>query len=49
LVSEPSTLYDNQPPLIQAGAMLALIITVAVLFVAQRVFPKGIDLSGVQK
>lgn len=44
-----NTLYDNQPSLIQAGAMLALIITVAVFFVAQRVFPKGIDLSGVQK
>ncbi len=44
-----NTLYDNQPTLIQAGAMLALIIPVVVFLFAQKVFLKGIDLSGVQK
>ncbi len=44
-----NTLYDSQPNLIQSGAMLALIVPVLVFLFAQRVFLKGIDLSGVQK
>jgi ABC-type glycerol-3-phosphate transport system permease component len=44
-----NTLYDNQPTLIQAGAMLARIIPVVVFLMAQRVSLKGTDLSGVQK
>jgi multiple sugar transport system permease protein len=44
-----NTLYDSRPNLIQSGAMLALIIPVMVFLFAQRVFLKGIDLSGVQK
>lgn len=44
-----NTLYDNQPTLIQAGAMLALIIPVVVFIFAQKIFLKGIDLSGVDK
>jgi multiple sugar transport system permease protein len=44
-----NTLYDSRPNLIQSGAMLALIIPVTVFLFAQRVFLKGIDLSGVQK
>jgi multiple sugar transport system permease protein len=44
-----NTLYDSQPNLIQSGAMLALIIPVVIFLFAQRVFLKGIDLSGVQK
>ena len=44
-----NTLYDSQPTLIQAGAMLALIIPVIVFLFAQKIFLKGIDLSGVQK
>lgn len=43
------TLYDSQPHLIQAGALLGLAIPLVVFFLAQRVFLKGIDLSGVQK
>jgi multiple sugar transport system permease protein len=41
--------YDSQPHLIQAGALLGLAIPLVVFFLAQRVFLKGIDLSGVQK
>ncbi len=44
-----NTLYDDVPSLLQSGAMLALIIPVMVFLFAQRVFLKGIDLSGVQK
>ncbi len=44
-----NTTYDSQPNLIQSGALLALIIPVMVFLFAQRVFLKGIDLSGVQK
>lgn len=44
-----NTIYDSSPELIQAGAMLALIVPVVVFLFAQRVFLKGIDLSGVQK
>ena len=44
-----NTLYDDTPSLIQSGAMLALIIPVMVFLFAQRIFLKGIDLSGVQK
>jgi multiple sugar transport system permease protein len=44
-----NSLYDSQPNLIQSGALLALIVPVIVFMFAQRVFLKGIDLSGVQK
>lgn len=44
-----NSIYDSQPHLIQAGAMSALVIPLVVFFFAQRVFLKGIDLSGVQK
>lgn len=44
-----NTIYDTQPNLIQSGAMLALIVLLLVFLFAQRVFLKGIDLSGVQK
>jgi len=44
-----NTIYDTQPNLIQSGAMLALIVPVLVFLFAQKVFLKGIDLSGVQK
>lgn len=44
-----NAIYDSQPHLIQAAALLALAIPVVVFFFAQRFFLKGIDLSGVQK
>jgi multiple sugar transport system permease protein len=44
-----NTLYDDTPTLIQSGSLLALFIPVVVFLFAQRVFLKGIDLSGVQK
>ncbi|MEE8603131.1 carbohydrate ABC transporter permease [Euzebya tangerina] len=44
-----NTLFDTSPHLIQAGALLALAIPLVIFFFAQRVFLKGIDLSGVSK
>jgi multiple sugar transport system permease protein len=41
--------YDSQPHLIQAGAVSAIMIPLLIFLFAQRVFLKGIDLSGVQK
>lgn len=44
-----NSVYDSQPHLIQSGALIALFIPVIVFFFAQRIFLRGIDLSGVQK
>ncbi len=44
-----NTLYDSQPNLIQAGALLAMAIPLIIFFFAQKVFLKGIDLSGVSR
>ncbi len=44
-----NTLYDSQPTLIQAGALLGMSIPLVIFFFAQRVFLKGIDLSGVNR
>jgi multiple sugar transport system permease protein len=44
-----NTLFDSQPHLIQAGALLSLFVPVIIFIFAQRVFLKGIDLAGVQK
>lgn len=44
-----NTLYDTQPTLIQAGAMIALVVPVIIFLFAQKAFLQGIDLSGVQK
>jgi ABC-type glycerol-3-phosphate transport system permease component len=37
------------PPAIQAGAALSLILPVAIFFVAQKVFMRGVVISGVEK
>ena len=42
-------IYGQQPQLIQAGAMLALILPVILFFVAQRFFIQGIVITGVEK
>jgi ABC-type glycerol-3-phosphate transport system permease component/chitodextrinase len=40
---------NNAPPAIQAGALLSLILPVAIFFVAQQVFMRGVVISGVEK
>jgi len=42
-------IYGSQPQLIQAGALLALILPVILFFVAQRFFIQGIVVTGVEK
>jgi len=42
-------IYGQSPQLIQAGAMLALILPVILFFVAQRFFIQGIVVTGVEK
>jgi multiple sugar transport system permease protein len=44
-----NSLYDSQPHLIQSGAVIAIALPLVIFFFAQRVFLRGIDLSGVQK
>ncbi|MGD0248674.1 MAG: ABC transporter permease subunit, partial [Candidatus Limnocylindrales bacterium] len=40
---------NNAPPAIQAGALLSLILPVVIFFFAQRVFMRGVVISGVEK
>jgi multiple sugar transport system permease protein len=42
-------IYGQQPQLIQAGAMMAVILPVILFFVAQRFFVQGIVVTGVEK
>jgi multiple sugar transport system permease protein len=42
-------IYGQQPQLIQAGALMAVILPVILFFVAQRFFVQGIVVTGVEK
>lgn len=42
-------IYDQQPHLIQATAMLGLILPVLLFFMAQRFFMRGVVITGVEK
>jgi len=42
-------IYGQQPQLIQAGALMALIIPLILFFVAQRFFMQGVVITGVEK
>lgn len=42
-------IYGQQPQLIQAGALMTLIIPVIIFFLAQRFFVQGIVITGVEK
>jgi multiple sugar transport system permease protein len=42
-------IYGQQPQLIQAGALLALILPIILFFVAQRFFIQGVVVTGVEK
>lgn len=41
--------YDQQPQLIQATALMGLVIPVVLFFLAQRVFMRGVIMTGVDK
>jgi multiple sugar transport system permease protein len=42
-------IYDQQPHLIQATSLLALVVPVAIFFAAQRFFMRGVVVTGVEK
>jgi multiple sugar transport system permease protein len=42
-------IYGNEPTLIQAGALMALILPVLLFFLAQRIFIQGVVITGVEK
>lgn len=44
-----NALYGRQPNLIQAGALIILVLPVLIFFFAQRIFMQGIVFSGVEK
>jgi len=44
-----NALYSQKPTLIQAAAMMSLAVPVAIFFFAQRVFMRGIVITGVEK
>ncbi len=42
-------IYDQQPHLIQATSLMALVLPVAIFFFAQRFFMRGVVITGVEK
>jgi multiple sugar transport system permease protein len=44
-----NALYSQKPTFIQAAAMMSLVVPVAIFFFAQRVFMRGIVITGVEK
>lgn len=44
-----NSLYGRQPNMIQAGALITLVLPVLVFFLAQRIFMQGIVFTGVEK
>ena len=48
-IAEFSGAYSTEPTLIQAAAVMALVIPVVVFFLAQRAFMRGIVVTGVDK
>jgi multiple sugar transport system permease protein len=44
-----NALYSQKPTLIQAAAMMSLVVPVMVFFFAQRAFMRGIVITGVEK
>ena len=44
-----AALYVTRPPLVQASAILAIIVPVVVFFLSQRAFMRGVVMTGVEK
>jgi multiple sugar transport system permease protein len=44
-----NSLYSGEPTVIQAAAILAMLLPVIVFFVAQRAFMRGVVFAGVEK
>jgi multiple sugar transport system permease protein len=48
-IQQYNALYASQPTLIQASALLAMVVPIAVFLVAQRAFMRGVVVTGVDK
>jgi multiple sugar transport system permease protein len=48
-IQQYNALYASQPTLIQASAVLAMIVPVVIFFMAQRAFMRGVVVTGVDK
>jgi len=48
-IQQYNALYASQPTLIQASAVLAMIVPVAIFFFAQRAFMRGVVVTGLDK
>jgi len=44
-----NALYVTQPTLIQAAALMTMVVPVVVFFLAQRAFMRGVVITGVEK
>jgi multiple sugar transport system permease protein len=44
-----NNIYGSNPPLIQAAALMAMILPVLLFFMAQKVFIQGVVVTGVEK
>ena len=44
-----NALYSQKPTLIQAAAMMAIVVPIAIFVVAQRAFMRGVVITGVEK
>jgi multiple sugar transport system permease protein len=44
-----NALFYQKPTLIQAAAMMSLVVPVVIFFMAQRAFMRGIVITGVEK
>ncbi len=48
-IAEFNGAYSTEPTLIQAAAIMAMVVPVVVFFIAQRAFMRGVVFSGVEK
>jgi multiple sugar transport system permease protein len=48
-IAEFNALYGQEPTLIQAGAIMAMVLPVVVFFLSQRAFMRGVVITGVEK
>ena len=48
-IQQYNALYASQPTLIQASAVLAMIVPVVIFFLAQRAFMQGVVVTGLDK
>ena len=48
-IQQYNALYASQPTLIQASALMTMVVPVVIFFLAQRSFMRGVVITGVEK